>query len=192
MNIENSLVGIVRMKNNKMKYRLVIDGKVKLLCANALYKEHVKGCWQTLNQVPYQSKSIAVELNLANSDKESAPWVKVKLLFVRSVNEEKQQASKHVWALFLTTDSQLDDEKILEVYALRWGIEVYFKEAKQKLGFLKEQSRHCSAYIASIHLTGLRFCLLLFAKQEEGSARLSDVRNDFEESLSCLSLASKL
>jgi IS4 transposase len=39
---------------------------------------------------------------------------------------------------FLTTDSQLDDEKILEVYALRWGIEIYFKEAKQKLGFLKE------------------------------------------------------
>ena len=192
MTIEHSLVGIVRMKKNKMKYRLVVDGKVKLLCANALYKEHVKGCWKTLNHVPYQSKSIAVELNLANSDKESAQWVKVKLLFVRSVNEEKQQASKHDWALFLTTDSQLDDEKILEVYALRWGIEVYFKEAKQKLGFLKEQSRHYSAYIASIHLTGLRFCLLLFAKQEEGSARLSDVRNDFEESLSCLNFASKL
>jgi SRSO17 transposase len=192
MTIEHSLVGIVRMKKNKMKYRLVVDGKVKLLCAKALYKEHIKGCWQTLNHVPYQSKSIVVELNLASSDKEPAQWVKVKLLFVRSVNEEKQQASKHDWALFLTTDSQLDDEKILEVYALRWGIEVYFKEAKQKLGFLKEQSRHYSAYIASIHLTGLRFCLLLFAKQEEGSARLSDVRSDFEESLSCLNFASKL
>ncbi|MFT5813321.1 MAG: hypothetical protein ACI9VT_001069 [Psychroserpens sp.] len=33
---------------------------------------------------------------------------------------------------------------------------------------------------------------MLFAKQEEGSARLSDVRNDFEESLSCLNFASKL
>ncbi|WP_191321813.1 transposase [Colwellia sp. C1TZA3] len=192
MTIEHSLVGIVRMKKNKMKYRLVVDGKVKLLTAKALYKAHVKGCWQTVNHVPYQSKSIVVELNLTSSDKEPAQWVKVKLLFVRSVNEKKQQASKHDWALFLTTDSQLDDEKILEVYALRWGIEVYFKEAKQKLGFLKEQSRHYSAYIASIHLTGLRFCLLLFAKQEEGSTRLSDVRNDFEESLSCLNFASKL
>jgi hypothetical protein len=192
MTIEHSLVAIVRMKKNKMKYRLVVDGKVKLLCAKALYKEHIKGCWQTLNHVPYQSKSIVVELNLASSDKGPAQWVKVKLLFVRSVNEEKQQASKHDWALFLTTDSQLDDEKILEVYALRWGIEVYFKEAKQKLGFLKEQSRHYSAYIASIHLTGLRFCLLLFDKQEEGSAKLSDVRNNFEESLGCLNFASKL
>ena len=75
---------------------------------------------------------------------------------------------------------------------MRWGIAVYFKEAKQKLGFLKEQSGHYSAYIASIHLTGLRFCLLLFAKQAAGAARLSEVRNDFEERLSCLNFASKL
>ena len=192
MTIEHSLVAIVRMKKNKMKYRLTINGETHLLCAQALYKRHVKGHWQALNNVPYQSKSIVVELNLTSSDKAPAQWVKVKLLFVRSINETKQQASKHDWALFLTTDSQLEDEKILEVYALRWGIEVYFKEAKQKLGFLKEQSRHYSAYIASIHLTGLRFCLLLFAKQEEGSARVSEVRNDFEESLRSLNFASKL
>ena len=192
MTITHSLVAIVRMKKNKMKYRLSVDGISHLLCAKELYKKHVKGQWQTLNNVPYQSKSIVVELNLASSDKELAQWVKVKLLFVRSVNEKKQQASKHDWALFLTTDSQLEDEKILEVYALRWGIEVYFKEAKQKLGFLKEQSRHYSAYIASIHLTGLRFCLLLFAKQQEGAARLSEVRNDMEESLCSLNFASKL
>ncbi len=192
MTIEHSLVAIVRMKKNKMKYRLTVNGETHLLCAQALYKQHVKGCWQTLNNAPYQSKSIVVELNLTSSDKAPAQWVKVKLLFVRSISESKQQASKHDWALFLTTDSQLEEEKILEVYALRWGIEVYFKEAKQKLGFLKEQSRHYSAYIASIHLTGLRFCLLLFAKQEEGSARLSGVRNDFEENLNCLNFASKL
>ncbi|MBA6352676.1 MULTISPECIES: transposase [unclassified Colwellia] len=129
---------------------------------------------------------------IALRDKESAQWVKVKLLFIRSINENKQQTSKHDWAFFLTTDSQLDDEKILAVYALRWGIEVYFKEAKQKLSFLKEQSLHYSVYIASINLTGLRFCLLLSAKHEEGVARISEVINYFEESLSCLNFASKL
>jgi len=192
MTITHSLIAIVRMKKNKMKYRLTTNGITQLLCAQDLYKQHVKGHWKALNNVPYQSKSIVVELNLTSSNKEPAQWIKVKLLFVRSVNEAKQQASKHDWALFLTTDSQLEDEKILEVYALRWGIEVYFKEAKQKLGFLKEQGRHYSAYIASIHLTGLRFCMLLFTKQEECSARPSHVRNNFEESLMCLSFASKL
>jgi len=191
MTIEHSLVAIVRMKKNKVKYRLIINGNAHLLCAQELYNQHVKGHWQTLNHTPYQSKSIVIELNLASSAKEPAQWVKVKLLFVRSVDESKQQASKHDWALFLTMGSQLEDEKILEIYALRWGVEVYFKEAKQKLGFLKEQSRHYSAYIASIHLTGLRFCMLLYAKQED-LTRLSDVRKDFEESLSCLNFASKL
>jgi len=38
---------------------------------------------------------------------------------------------KSDWALFLSTDSELRDERLLEIYALRWGIEVYFKEAKQ-------------------------------------------------------------
>jgi hypothetical protein len=41
---------------------------------------------------------------------------------------------------------------VLEIYALRCAVEVYFKEAKQHLGFLKEQSIHYAAYIASIHL----------------------------------------
>lgn len=48
-------------------------------------------------------------------------------------------------------------------------IEVYFKEAKQHLGFLKEQSNHYEAYIASIHLTAIRFCLLVIAKQTQGA-----------------------
>ena len=34
--------------------------------------------------------------------------------------------------------------------------------------------------------------MLLFAKQEEGACKLSEVRNGFEESLSCLNFASKL
>ena len=163
-----------------------------MLCAKQLYKQQVKGKWQSLSKVPYQSKSIVVELNLAATQKEPDQWVKVKLLFVRSMCEAKQQAAKNDWALFLTTDSNLCDEKILEVYALRWGIEVYFKEAKKKLGFLKEQSRHYSAYIASIHLTSLRFCLLLFVKQEESAASVSEVGNSLEESLCSLNFASKL
>ena len=190
---EKSLIAVVRMKKNKMKYRLATAKEgYRSLSAEELYKDQIKGQWHKVSGRPYQSKSIMVELNLAQSTKESDHWVKVKLLYVRGVNEEKQHAGKHDWALFLTTDSQLNDDKILEIYALRWGIEVYFKEAKQKLGFLKEQSTHYSTYIASIHLTGLRYCLLLFAKHEEGDARLSDSRNKMIDSLSSLDYASRL
>lgn len=60
-------------------------------------------------------------MNLAQSKKDVDDCIKVKLLFVRAVNEVKAQAGKHDWALFLSTDSQLSDEKILTIYALRWG-----------------------------------------------------------------------
>lgn len=190
---EKSLTAIVRTKKNKTKYRLKTANGRQLLCsAEELYKNQVKGQWHKISGRPYQSKSITVELNLAQSATDNDHWVKVKLLFVRGVNEEKPQAGKHDYALFLTTDSQLSDERILEIYALRWGIEVYFKEAKQKLGFLKEQSTHYSTYIASIHLTALRFCLLLLARHEDGVAKLSESRNSMIESLCTLDFASRL
>jgi len=190
---EKSLIAIVRMKKNKMKYQLKTAGGACLsLSAADLYKDQIKGQWTKIKGNIYQSKSIIVELNLAQSKKERDQWVTVKLLFVRGVNEEKQKAGKNDWALFLSTDSHLSDEKVLEIYALRWGVEVYFKEAKQKLGFLKEQSIHYSTYIASIHLTALRFCLLLFAKHEDGASRLSDSRNEMIDSLCTLDFASRL
>jgi len=49
-----------------MKYRLSVGGVSHLLCAKELYKQHVKGHRQTINNVPYMSKSIVVELNLTN------------------------------------------------------------------------------------------------------------------------------
>jgi hypothetical protein len=39
----------------------------------------------------------------------------------------------------LSTNVNLEAAKVLEIYALRWAVEVYFEEAKQHLGFLKEQ-----------------------------------------------------
>ena len=47
---------------------IAINGITCLLCAEDLYKQHIKGHWQTLNHVPYQSKSIVVELNLTSSN----------------------------------------------------------------------------------------------------------------------------
>lgn len=42
---------------------------------------------------------------------------------------------------FICTDVSLDTETILEYYAERWGIEVFFKQEKNNLGFDKYQIR---------------------------------------------------
>ena len=72
------------------------------------------------------------------------------------------------WVVFLCTDVTLTDSKILQVYALRWSIEVYFKEIKQHLGFLKEQSGRYELAYASVHLSAIRYLLLFEAMLRNG------------------------
>jgi len=117
----------------------------------------------------------------------------VRLLFVRGIAQpEKVQPGKHDWAVFLTTDTNLEPHRILELYAMRWAIEVYFKEAKQYLGFLKEQSNHYAAYIASIHLTAIRFCMLVIAKSRHQASGIADVRQQLTANATSIDYAARL
>lgn len=178
---ESLLTAVLRMKKDQTKYRHTAyrQGQpvVRDVDVNALYRDAVRGRWDKIPGQPYQAKALDVELNLAESAKEPERWVKVRLLFVRGVVEgDKAQPGKHDWAVFLTTDPSLGPQRILEIYALRWAIEVYFKEAKQHLGFLKEQSNHYAAYVASIHLAAIRFCLLAIAKATHQASGIADIR----------------
>ena len=101
-------------------------------------------------------------------------------------------AGKHDWAVFLATETALPPSEILELYSMRWAIEVYFKEGKQHLGFLKEQGNHYAAYIASIHLTAIRFCLLVIAKQTQGFGNIAQARQTLCSNSTDISFAGKL
>ena len=115
------------------------------------------------------------------------------LLFVRgNAGDNQAPAGRHDWAVFLTTDTNLSSAEILELYAMRWAIEVYFKKAKQHLDFLKEQSNYYAAYIASIHLTAIRFCLLVIAKQTQGAASIALMRQKLCSNSRDISFAGKL
>ena len=82
--------------------------------------------------------------------------------------------------------------KVLEVYALRWGVEVYFKEAKQHLGFLVEQTKTFTSHIASIHLCAIRYLMLVHTKLERESVRIGEIRAEMEDRLNALSFAGRL
>jgi SRSO17 transposase len=193
---DTALVPVLRMKKNKMKYRMseIVRGQAVTmeLDVQSLYKRCVRKAWQPIHGQKYQAKAVDVELNLAET-KEPEQWVKVRLLFVRgNAGDTQQTAGKHDWAVFLTTDTTLSETEILELYSMRWAIEVYFKEAKQHLGFLKEQSNHYAAYIASIHLTAIRFCLLVIAKQTQGADSIAGARQAMCSNSTDISFASKL
>ncbi len=194
---ELSIASILRMKKSKLKYRLTRYKNeqkiVKMFDLHELFQYSIRKNWQKISGQPYQCKVLDVELNLTNStSKEPEQWRNIRLLFVRgSVEDDKKQVGKNDWAVFLSTDIGLEANKILEIYALRWAVEVYFKEAKQNLGFLKEQSNHYAAYIASIHLAAIRFCLLIIAKQDSGTG-LPEVRRLLSNNLTDINFAARL
>ncbi|NEV63492.1 hypothetical protein [Thiorhodococcus minor] len=73
-----------------------------------------------------------------------------------------------------------------------WGIEVYFKEAKQYLGLLWEQTETFASHLASIHLTAVRYCLLVLGQLQGAGARVCEVRAAIGEQLSHLDFAKRL
>ena len=191
------LTAIVRMKKNTMKYRHSLHLPDKVVCKEmdvcALYQSAVRGQWEKIAGQPYQSKTVVVDLNLNDPKDEVARWIKVRLLFVRGVpSTDKIQPGKHDWCVFLSTDAQLDPQQMLELYAMRWAIEVYFKESKQHLGFLKEQARHYACYVASIHLTAIRFCLLVIAKQQHGASGVAQMRQQVVANATQIDFAARL
>jgi hypothetical protein len=185
--LDLSLCPILRMKKNKMKYRVSMDGQAKLINANELYQQVARKQWQPVAGLPWKAVECEVELNIATENSQTPQWQQVKLLFVRGINEDdNEEAGKKQWALFLTTDTHLSKEELLEIYALRWRIEVYFKEAKQHLGFLKEQTITFASHTASIHLCAIRYLLLAHNKLIDLSQRISDIRTDIQNQLRTL------
>ena len=191
------LTPILRMKKNPMKYRLTEfrQGQTahRELDVKGLYRACIRGRWDNIPGQPYQAKACDVALNLAASPPAPERWITVRWLFVRgTVTDTKAQPGKHDWAVFLTPDRHLEPQRILELYALRWAIEVYFKEAKQPLGFLKEQSKHYAAYVASIHLSAIRYCLLSIAQFTHQASGIAEIRKKLSDNAQQMSFAAPL
>lgn len=196
MTRENSLTAIVRMKKDKTKYRYTTfkggEKQEQMLNAVELFQKAVRKQWDKIPDTSYQAKTLRVEINLANKPSDPADWITVRLQFVRGRDEDsKPQTGKHDWALFLSTDATLSPQKILEIYALRWGIEVYFKESKQHLGMLKEQTITFTSHLASISLSAIRYLMLLYVALEQDQ-RVSEIRTNMSDGLLGLSFGQRL
>jgi len=83
---------------------------------------------------------------------------KVKLFF-------SHYSAKGSWNLLLTTDLGLNYIRAIEIYQIRWTIEVFFKETKQYLGLGKTQSNDFDAHIADITLIMVTHIVLSLQKR---------------------------
>lgn len=66
------------------------------------------------------------------------------------------------WRILVTTDLNMSFNRIIEVYKIRWTIEVFFKESKQHLLLGKSQSQDFDAQIADITLSLMRYIFLSY------------------------------
>lgn len=175
------LIGIFRMKRGNLKYRL--NGREYTLVQLYYF---VKRRLEKNRNCKWKTAGLNVELNL--SDDENEPkWVKVRLVFSCPRNPKKNE-----WAAFLCTDIEMPDSKVLEIYALRWGVEVFFKEAKQNMGLLKEQTGNYVCHYASIHLASIRYLLLFDSMIARGADKFGEMRNEITGKLEMISFATLL
>lgn len=193
--IQLGMVAILRMKRGKTKYRVSHGNGFKFLDANELYRRAVRKQWTQVADLPWKAVEMVVEIDLSTDTgiKAKPNYQSVKLLFVRGINDkEDRTASRKDWALFLSTDASISGAKMLQVYALRWSIEVYFKEAKQHLGFLQEQTRSFVSHTASIHLCAIRYLMLVDAKLISTELSIGQVRSQIQDQFDSLNYAAKL
>jgi Transposase DDE domain len=182
--LENKLTAIFQMKRGLLAYRY--HGRD--YTAYQLYGMVQRRMRPRNRRARFKTASLIVSLNLATDDRQPANWAEVRLVFSAPV----RAISADTWVVFLCTDAKLSEPKILEVYALRWSIEVYFKEIKQHLGFLKEQSGRYQLAYASVHLAALRYLLLFEAMLRGGQLSYGEIRDRESGRLQTLTYAALL
>jgi hypothetical protein len=79
--------------------------------------------------------------------------VPIKMFFSR-------KGSNGQWKVFITTDTELSFIRMIEIYQIRWTVEVFFKEGKQLLGLGRCQSNDFDAQIADTTITMIQYILL--------------------------------
>ena len=83
---------------------------------------------------------------------------KLCLFFNRGFNTKK-------WQLLVTTNLSLNFREAIEIYCIRWTIEVFFKEMKQHLNLGKCQSRDFDSQIADTTISIIQYIMLTYLKR---------------------------
>jgi hypothetical protein len=182
--LDLNLTALFQMKRGLLTYRY----QGRDYTAHQLYLRVQRRLRPASRRARFKTASLVVRLAVNTDPKQPARWVAARLVFSAPV----RAAAADTWVVFLCTDVELRDARILEVYALRWSIEVYFKEVKQHLGFLKEQSGRYEVAYASVHLAALRYLLLFEAMLRAGKLSYGEIRDRESGRLQTLTYAALL
>jgi IS4 transposase len=115
-------------------------GMYKIVKAKFLYRGKLMNYRQINNSINEITRCRKMRLHYKRADV-LLDGIPVTLFFTR-------QGKGGKWKVFLTTDTKLSFVKLIEIYQIRWSIEVFFKETKQLLNLGGCQSNDFDAQIA--------------------------------------------
>ncbi len=179
--LELKLTGLFQMKRGNMSYRY----QGRHYTARQLYVKVQRRLRPANGRARFKTASLVVSVNLETRAGQPPNWAEVRLVFSAPV----KAAHADTWVVFLCTDTALSEADILKAYSLRWSIEVYFREIKQNLGFLKEQSGRYEVAYASVNLAAIRYLLLFEATLRNGSLSYGEIRDRQSGGLQVLTYA---
>jgi len=139
------------------KHRINLIGMVKMGNMNYTFKGIPMNASELLNRFkkkPKRCRKLHSHYIEITAELDEKP---IKLFFSRF--------GKGKWHLLLSTDTTLSYIKMMELYQIRWGIEVFFKEAKQYLNLGKSQSNDFSAQVADTAIALIQYVLLTLKKR---------------------------
>lgn len=136
---------IAMVKMGKIIYRDCLSGKEKN--ADELRKQYQD---KAKRNRKFNAKYIRVPVWYDNR--------RVNLFFVKIGSGNK-------WKALITNDLGLGFNKLMEIYHIRWSIEVFFKDTKQHLQFGKCQCNNFDSQIGAATLAMMQYMMLLLYKQ---------------------------
>jgi len=103
-----------------------------------------------------------------------------------------RQSKNGKWKLLVTTDLELSYIQAVEIYQIRWSIEVFFKESKQYLQLGKSQSNDFDAQIADTTISNIVYLILNLRKRFSDYETLGGIFRNEQKTITELNLWEKL
>ena len=85
------------------------------------------------------------------------------------------------WHTIISTDINLKFNRMIEIYNIRWTIEVFFKEVKQLLGLGKSQSTNFDVQVAQTTITMIQYLLISLKYRMEAYETIGGLFKDIKQ-----------
>lgn len=175
------------------KLRVLKKGTIKLVSMIKINNQKFTIC-QSNKELPVKSILKINERKAQRCKKFKAHYIRVNccykdirvnLFFVKMGRSSK-------WHLLATTDLNVSFVKLMEIYQIRWSIEVFFKESKQFLHLSDSSSNTFDGQIADITISMMQSIMLSYFKRINYQQSIGGLFASISDELKELDLVSRL